>query len=100
MPKFFCSQCLLAQFYSKRETHYEEADEPSAVPHPRVRGAAGIGAASNAKDAGASVLLQEKQARMGGNTMISGSLIYATGTSFQMCFTTGRIAGTNAAAQQ
>ena len=46
-------------------------------------GAAGIGAAANAKDAGASVLLLEKQARMGGNTMISGGLIYATGTSFQ-----------------
>ena len=46
-------------------------------------GAAGIGAAANAKDAGASVLLIEKQGRMGGNTMISGGLIYATGTSFQ-----------------
>lgn len=46
-------------------------------------GAAGIGAAANAKDAGASVLLIEKQGRMGGNTVISGGLIYATGTSFQ-----------------
>lgn len=46
-------------------------------------GAAGIGAAANAKDAGASVLLIEKQGRMGGNTIISGGLIYATGTSFQ-----------------
>ncbi|MBQ2991963.1 MAG: FAD-dependent oxidoreductase [Clostridia bacterium] len=46
-------------------------------------GAAGIGAAANAKDAGASVLLIEKQGRMGGNTLISGGLIYATGTSFQ-----------------
>ena len=70
------------------------------MPHPRVRSAAGIGTASNAKDAGASVLLPKKQARMGGNTMISGGLIYATGTSIQTCFTTGRIAGTNAAAQQ
>ena len=100
MPKYFCTQCLRAQFYIKGETPYEEADEPSAVPHPRVRSAAGIGATSNAKDAGASVLLLEKQAHMGGNTMISGGLIYATGTSIQMCFTTGRITGTNAAAQQ
>lgn len=46
-------------------------------------GAAGIGAASNAKDAGASVLLLEKQPMLGGNTLISGGVIYATGTSFQ-----------------
>ena len=46
-------------------------------------GAAGIGAASDAKDAGASVLLLEKQAALGGNTLISGGLICATGTSFQ-----------------
>lgn len=46
-------------------------------------GAAGIGAAYNAKDAGASVLLLEKQSHLGGNTLISGGLIYATGTSFQ-----------------
>ena len=46
-------------------------------------GAAGIGAAANAKDAGASVLLLEKQSHLGGNTLLSGGLIYATGTSFQ-----------------
>lgn len=46
-------------------------------------GAAGIGAAYNAKEAGASVLLLEKQSHLGGNTLISGGLIYATGTSFQ-----------------
>ncbi len=46
-------------------------------------GAAGIGAAYNAKDAGASVLLLEKQSHLGGNTLISGGLLYATGTSFQ-----------------
>lgn len=46
-------------------------------------GAAGIAAASEAKDAGASVLLLEKQAGMGGNTIISGGIIYATGTQAQ-----------------
>ena len=46
-------------------------------------GAAGIAAASNAKDAGASVLLLEKQAALGGNTIISGGIIYATGTQAQ-----------------
>ena len=46
-------------------------------------GAAGIGAAFNAKEAGANVILLEKQAFMGGNTLISGGLIYATGTTFQ-----------------
>ena len=46
-------------------------------------GAAGIGASANAKDAGASVLLLEKQSHLGGNTLLSGGLIYATGTSFQ-----------------
>ncbi|MBE5797625.1 MAG: FAD-dependent oxidoreductase [Clostridiales bacterium] len=46
-------------------------------------GAAGIAAASNARDAGASVLLLEKQAALGGNTIISGGIIYATGTQAQ-----------------
>lgn len=46
-------------------------------------GAAGLGAAFNAKEAGASVILLEKQAFTGGNTLISGGLIYATGTTFQ-----------------
>lgn len=46
-------------------------------------GAAGIAAASNAKDAGASVLLLEKQAALGGNTLISGGIVYATGTQAQ-----------------
>lgn len=46
-------------------------------------GAAGIGAAANAKDAGASVLLLEKQSHLGGNTLLSGGLIYGTGTTFQ-----------------
>ncbi|MBR4080493.1 MAG: FAD-dependent oxidoreductase [Clostridia bacterium] len=46
-------------------------------------GAAGLAAASNAKDAGASVLLLEKMATNGGNTLISGGVIYATGTKFQ-----------------
>ena len=46
-------------------------------------GAAGIAAASNAKDAGASVLLLEKQAALGGNTIISGGIVYATGTQAQ-----------------
>ncbi|MEG1116824.1 MAG: FAD-dependent oxidoreductase, partial [Janthinobacterium sp.] len=46
-------------------------------------GAAGIGAAANAADAGASVVLFEKLAHTGGNTLISGGLIYATGTTFQ-----------------
>lgn len=46
-------------------------------------GAAGIAAASNAADAGANVLLLEKQAALGGNTIISGGIIYATGTQAQ-----------------
>ena len=46
-------------------------------------GAAGIAAASNAVDAGATVLLLEKQAALGGNTIISGGIIYATGTQAQ-----------------
>lgn len=46
-------------------------------------GAAGIAAASEAKDAGASVLLLEKQAALGGNTIISGGIVYATGTQAQ-----------------
>ena len=46
-------------------------------------GAAGIAAASNAKDAGVSVLLLEKQAALGGNTIISGGIVYATGTQAQ-----------------
>ena len=35
------------------------------------------------KDAGASVLLLEKQAALGGNTIISGGIVYATGTQAQ-----------------
>lgn len=46
-------------------------------------GAAGLGAAANAADAGASVTLFEKLSHTGGNTLISGGLIYSTGTSFQ-----------------
>ena len=46
-------------------------------------GAAGIAAASNAADAGATVILLEKQAALGGNTIISGGIIYATGTQAQ-----------------
>ena len=46
-------------------------------------GAAGLAAASEAKDAGANVLLLEKMATNGGNTLISGGVIYATGTRFQ-----------------
>lgn len=46
-------------------------------------GAAGMGAASNAVDAGASVLLFEKQSHLGGNTMLSGGYVYATGTQDQ-----------------
>lgn len=46
-------------------------------------GAAGIAAASEAKDAGATVLLLEKQAGLGGNTIISGGIVYATGTQAQ-----------------
>ncbi len=46
-------------------------------------GAAGIAAALEAADAGAKVVLLEKLAHLGGNTLISGGLIYATGTTFQ-----------------
>ena len=46
-------------------------------------GAAGLAAAAEAKDAGANVLLLEKMATNGGNTLISGGVIYATGTKFQ-----------------
>lgn len=46
-------------------------------------GAAGLAAAAEAADAGASVVLMEKLSRLGGNTLISGGLVYATGTSFQ-----------------
>ena len=46
-------------------------------------GAAGLAAAAEAADAGASVVLLEKLSRVGGNTLISGGLVYATGTSFQ-----------------
>ncbi len=46
-------------------------------------GAAGLGAAAEAADAGADVVLFEKLSHTGGNTLISGGLIYATGTSFQ-----------------
>jgi len=46
-------------------------------------GAAGIAAASEAKDNGASVILLEKQAGLGGNTIISGGIVYATGTQAQ-----------------
>ncbi len=46
-------------------------------------GAAGLAAAAEAADAGASVVLLEKLSRLGGNTLISGGLVYATGTSFQ-----------------
>lgn len=46
-------------------------------------GAAGMGAASNAADAGATVLLFEKQSHLGGNTMLSGGYVYATGTQDQ-----------------
>lgn len=46
-------------------------------------GAAGIAAALEAADAGAKVVLLEKLAHLGGNTLISGGLIYGTGTVFQ-----------------
>ena len=46
-------------------------------------GAAGLAAAANAKDAGASVLLLEKQANLGGNTLISGGIVYSTGSQAQ-----------------
>jgi len=46
-------------------------------------GAAGLAAAAEAADAGASVVLLEKLSHLGGNTLISGGLVYATGTSFQ-----------------
>ncbi|HSK69568.1 MAG TPA: FAD-dependent oxidoreductase [Candidatus Limnocylindria bacterium] len=46
-------------------------------------GAAGLAAAIEASDAGAKVILLEKLAHLGGNTLISGGLIYATGTDFQ-----------------
>lgn len=46
-------------------------------------GAAGIAAAAEAKAAGANVILLEKQANLGGNTLISGGIIYATGTQAQ-----------------
>ena len=46
-------------------------------------GAAGIAAALEAHDAGAKVILLEKLAHLGGNTLISGGLIYGTGHTFQ-----------------
>ncbi|WEV70815.1 FAD-binding protein [Lactobacillus sp. ESL0785] len=45
-------------------------------------GLAGLNAAITAKEAGADVVLIEKTGRMGGNSVVSGGFMYATGSKF------------------
>ncbi len=73
-----------ASMMTAGEAAEKQADEALSYDVVVVGGgAAGIGAAFNAKEAGASVILFEKLSHMGGNTLISGGLLYATGTPFQ-----------------
>jgi len=46
-------------------------------------GAAGLSAAIEARNAGASVLVLEKLSHVGGNTYISGGYVYGTGSKYQ-----------------
>ncbi|MGI6193031.1 MAG: FAD-dependent oxidoreductase [Christensenellales bacterium] len=47
-------------------------------------GAAGLSAAIEARQAGASVIVLEKLAHVGGNTYISGGYVYGTGSQYQI----------------
>jgi fumarate reductase flavoprotein subunit len=88
--------CLNCHDFELKIQAAEGKAQPHAAPQPRARraaeqtdvvvigaGAAGFTAAISAHDAGAKVILLEKQPITGGNSMLAAGGMNATGTKFQ-----------------
>ena len=88
--------CLACHDFEMKIAASEGTAQPHAAPQPRAKqaaeqtdvviigaGAAGFTAAITAHDAGAKVILLEKQPITGGNSMLAAGGMNATGTKFQ-----------------